>query len=142
MGKVEAKVILTNYDDESAARRGFIKPEEIRKVETVGLVDTGATRLVLPKDIVNSLGLTILRKSSVQYGDDRVANRDIAGVVAIQVDDWVDRVERTECIVEETGTRILIGQLILEGMDLYVDCKLGKLIPRPGYEDTPLMEIL
>lgn len=139
MGKVETKVILTNYDDVVAAKRGLIQPEEVRKLEAVGLLDTGATRLILPQDIVDKLGLETSRKVTVVYGDNRKGEKKIAGVVSVQID---NRTEETSCIVEETGAKILIGQIVLEGMDLYVDFKSGKLIPRPGYEDMPLMEIL
>lgn len=139
MGKVETKVILTNaYDDENA-QRGLIKPEEVRRVEAEGLVDTGATRLILPRDIVNKLGLRIIRKVTVVYGDNRKGEKEVAGIVTVQIG---NRTEETSCIVEEAGAKILIGQIVLEGMDLYVDGKAGKLMPRPGYEDMPLMEIL
>ncbi|MBI4594813.1 MAG: retroviral-like aspartic protease family protein [Candidatus Tectomicrobia bacterium] len=139
MGKVETKVLLTNHDDLVAAKLGVIKPEEVRKVEAVGLVDTGATRLILPQDIVDKLGLEVSRRVTVVYGDNRKGEKKIAGVVTIQID---NRTENTDCVVEEAGAKILIGQIVLEGMDLYVDCKSGKLIPRPGYEDMPLMEIM
>lgn len=139
MGKVEAKVILTNAYDEEDVRRGYKKPLEIRKVEAIGLPDTGVTRLVLPEETVKDLNLSIIGQTIAQYADGRVEKRDLAGAVKIQID---SRSAITDCIVGQAQTKILIGQVVLEAMDLYVDCKLGKLIPRPGHEDMPLMEIL
>jgi hypothetical protein len=40
---------VANNDDLAAARRGDLEPHKVRRVTLSGLVDSGATRLVLPK---------------------------------------------------------------------------------------------
>jgi len=46
-----------------------------------------------------------------------------------------------DCVIE-SGGRILIAQIPLEAMDLIVNPKTGKLMPRPESPDMPLIDIL
>ena len=67
MGKVTATLNLTNWVDEVLAERGFIAADEVRSlVLTDVLVDTGATRLCLPAEIVGQLGLKKVREMDVR----------------------------------------------------------------------------
>ena len=38
---------------------------------------------------------------------------------------------QTEAIMGPTGSQVLIGQLVLEALDLIADCRKGTLMPRP-----------
>jgi hypothetical protein len=59
MGRVTATITVTNEVDKMLAERGFIPAEQIRSITIDNvLVDTGATRLCLPADIIAQLGLT------------------------------------------------------------------------------------
>lgn len=66
MGKVLTTLTITNRADQSAAARGFIPDEQVRSItlENV-LVDTGATTLCLPADIIAQLGLDLLKEVDV-----------------------------------------------------------------------------
>ena len=57
MGKVITTLVITNRLDEAKAEDGLIPMEQVRSVtlENV-LVDTGATTLCLPKDVIARLG--------------------------------------------------------------------------------------
>jgi hypothetical protein len=60
MGKVTTTIIITNRIDQILAERGFITADQIRSINLENvLVDTGATRLCLPEDIINQLGLVL-----------------------------------------------------------------------------------
>ena len=65
------KAKLTNAADESLVRRGMLKPEQVRTCEADALVDTGATRTVLPPDVVSRLGLGIRGQRVARYADGR-----------------------------------------------------------------------
>jgi predicted aspartyl protease len=67
MGKVTTTIIVTNLVDQIMADRGFIPTDEIRSVtlENV-LVDTGASRLCLPAEIIAQLGLTVAGEVEVK----------------------------------------------------------------------------
>lgn len=60
MGKVIVTLTLTNWVDQVLAERDFISAEQIRSI-TIGnaLVDTGATRLCLPTEVIQQLGLKL-----------------------------------------------------------------------------------
>jgi deoxycytidine triphosphate deaminase len=67
MGKVITTLVITNRLDEGKAEDGLIPMEQVRSVtlENV-LVDTGATTLCLPKDVLARLGLKILKQVVVE----------------------------------------------------------------------------
>jgi|LGVF01.2.fsa_nt_gb predicted aspartyl protease len=136
---VMAKAKIKNYDDDILARRGLLKPEEVREIEGEALVDTSATMLTLPEEVVEELGLTKGRFITASYADGSKKRRQIARGINIEV---MDREAEVECVVEAPGTRILLGQIPLEAMDLIVDPKTGKMMPHPESPDTPLIDIL
>ena len=137
MGEVKVKILLQNDGDIFAANAGYIKKEEIREITAEGLVDSGAVMLIIPQDIVEKLGLENIRKVVVSYADDRKEERPVAGRVRISI---CDRFMITECIVGPPLSEILIGQVILEELDLLVDCVNQKLTPRPESPYLPLLK--
>ncbi len=139
MGKVIVEAKMKNFVDEELARRGLLEPEEVREVKKEVLVDTGATMLTLPEEVVEELGLTRGRFITASYADGTKRRRQIARGIDIEV---MGREAEVECVVEAPGTRILLGQIPLEAMDLIVDPKTGKLMPRPESPDTPLIDVL
>ncbi len=48
MGRFAVKVELANYGDLEAARRGHLDQKKVRRLKIKGVVDPGATGLVLP----------------------------------------------------------------------------------------------
>ncbi|WP_375514153.1 hypothetical protein [uncultured Nostoc sp.] len=60
MGKLTTTITITNQIDQTLPERGFIPTEQIRSITLHNvLVDTGATRLYLPKNIILDLGLPL-----------------------------------------------------------------------------------
>lgn len=139
MGKVTVKAKIRNFLDEGMAQKGIIPPDEIREIEVEGLVDSGATLLTLPEEMVEKLGLTLGREIEVSYADNRTEKRRVAFGVKVEI---LGREALTHVVVERPGTKVLIGQIILEALDLIIDPKRGILTPRPGHEDMPLIELL
>ena len=127
MGKEIEKVKLTS----------LFEPKKSVEVEAV--IDTGATMVVLPKDIVDALGLRKVREVKVRYANNKVETRPIYGVVTIELK---GRSANLDVLVEEKGSQPLIGQVLLELLDLIVEPKTRKLIPNPASPEMPMMEIL
>ena len=127
MGKIVEKVKLTNLFDES------------KSVELEAVVDTGATMLVLPQDVVDRLGLRKIRDARVRYANNRTELKEIYGVVTIEIQ---GRTGNFDVLAEEAGSQPLIGQVVLEVLDLVVDPKARKLIPNPSSPEIPTVEIL
>ena len=71
IGEVRVKVKLTNALDEGLVRGGLLTVDQIRSCEVEALVDTGAIRSVLPRHIVEELGLATVRKTRARYAIQR-----------------------------------------------------------------------
>jgi predicted aspartyl protease len=95
--------------------------------------------LVLPQDLVERLGLEIRpEKIIVTFADERKEARPVAGTLTVRVG---DRSMETDCVVNPPASEPLLGQIILERLDLLVDCKEGKLVPRPESPYLPMLKL-
>jgi predicted aspartyl protease len=66
MGKVLTSLTITNRADQILAERNLMPQEEVRSVVLNNvLVDTGATTLCLPGDLIEKLGLSVLKEVDV-----------------------------------------------------------------------------
>jgi hypothetical protein len=57
MGNIYAELTLKNEIDATFAKRGYIKPDEIRQMTVQAIVDTGAWTIVINKETCDKLGL-------------------------------------------------------------------------------------
>ncbi|WP_293129118.1 aspartyl protease [Microcoleus sp. bin38.metabat.b11b12b14.051] len=129
MGRVTATIAVTNHIDEILAERGFISTEQIRSVTLDNvLVDTGATRLCLPAEIISQLGLSMLGEID---GETAIGTRkfrifkDVSLVIA-------GREGRYDCVELPAGQEPLIGLIPLEDLGLEPDLKNQRLIVLPA----------
>jgi predicted aspartyl protease len=131
VGRFSVEIELANNEDLVLARAGRIKPDQVRRVKLDGVVDPGATRLVLPKKAVEQLGLPLRDKVRVVYADKRRDLRHTVGNV------WLKMQGRDgvfDALVEPKRDTALIGAIVLETLDFVVDCVAQKLVPRdPKY---------
>lgn len=138
MGEVKVELELENGVDGELARLGYIKPEVLRSAKVPALVDSGAVMLVLPQDLVEALGLREVGKVIVTYADERKEERPLAGIVTVRVG---NRISSMNCVVGPPNSEPLVGQVVLETMDLLVDCVEQKLVPRPESPFLPLLKL-
>ena len=99
----------------------------MRRFQLEGTVDTGSTLLVLPTDVAERLGLPKSREATIQYADRRSAKRMIVEQVGVEL---FGRRSTFEAILEPDRTTALIGAVVLETLDLLVDCTNNRLYPR------------
>lgn len=134
MREIKEKIKLWNFFDEERVRSGEIKPSEYEVI-----VDTGALRMAIPENIANELKLIKSEKKfPVEYADGRIEEREVALGVCVEV---MGRDTETRAIIEPNGNDILVGMLILEDLDLFIDTKNGKVIPNPESPDKPLYKL-
>ncbi len=127
MGRNTVEVKLLNHRDRVLADEGVLAEHEVRQATILGVVDTGATRLVLPKSVADELGLPVTGKVSVRYADQRRAERDLVKDVQLEL---LGRSGVFTVTVEPDRTMALIGAIVMEDLDLLVDCAQQKLVPR------------
>lgn len=123
MGEVHVRVRLSNAWDLEQWRRGAVTADEVRSCEVLALVDTGSTRSVIPPEVVERLGLTLLDKAVGKLADDSNLRVDIVGPVGFEI-----MGRRTAEEAYMMGSETLIGQTTLEATDLLVDCNEHRVI--------------
>jgi clan AA aspartic protease len=138
MGKVMAKIKLTNLGDQSNARRGLLQPDQVRTLEMEGLVDTGATTLVIPMEVAEALGLPEVGRRPVRLADGTV--RDFPQVSELHIE-ILGRGMACDAIAMP-GKTLLIGQIPLEMLDLVVDPKSRDLAVNPESPDVPMLDAM
>ena len=126
MGKVVERVRITN----------IFHPE--KSVEVDALIDTGAAMVVLPQNIVDKLGLRKVREVKVRYSNNKIEMKPVYRAVIIEI---LGREGTFDVIGEEEGSQPLIGQVVLEVLDLVVDPRTRRLIPNPMSPETPMIDI-
>jgi predicted aspartyl protease len=128
MGRFAVDIELANYGDLEAAERGHLDPAKVRRTTIQGIVDSGATRLVLPESVVKQLGLRIRKKKvKVRYADRRRGLRNEAEAVRLHLQ---GRDGIFTAVVEPKRDTALIGAIVLEDLDFLVDCQKQRLVPR------------
>lgn len=138
MGEVVVDVELENSVDRAVFLRGHGEASDIRSSTVEAIVDTGAVMLVLPQNVVERLGVNILRTVVVTYADERREERPVAGPLTVRIG---NRFMTTDCIVGPPLSQPLLGQIVLEALDLVVDCAKRTLGPRPESPDYPLLNL-
>ncbi len=127
MGRFSVDVELANNDDVARARAGDIGGEQVRRMTVRGVVDSGATRLVIPLSVADGLGLVRAGQAGVRFADGRMGTRDVAIGVELT---YAGRSNVFDAIIEPGRTDALIGAIVMEALDLIIDCTRQSLVPR------------
>jgi predicted aspartyl protease len=127
MSRFSVSFEVANYDDMAAARRGDLELSKIRRLIIAGIVDSGASRLALPKGVVEQLGLPVSEYVKVKYADGRTSKRPVVQAVYVELQ---GRNSIFKATVEPKRDTALIGAIVLEDLDFLVDCEKQRLVPR------------
>jgi clan AA aspartic protease len=136
VGEVRVKARLTNAVDEDLVRGGMLEPDQVRTCEADALIDTGAVRMVLPPQVVSRLGLRVRGQRVAEYADGRTEAVSVTGPLVIELE---GRDTLEEALV--LGNEVLIGQTVLEKLDLFVDRQGRRLVPNPAHPDQPVTKV-
>lgn len=136
MGEIRVKVKLINLYDETRFRHGELKKEDIRIYEADAMVDTGAVRSVIPVHVLQQLGVGTRGTRIAEYADGR---KDTVAVSEGILFDILGRDTIEEALV--LGDEVLIGQTVLEKLDLLADCANRRLVPNPAHPDQPVSKV-
>ena len=123
------EIELANLEDMALANRGIITPEEVRRVTVKdALVDTGATRLSLPKPIIEQLGLAPFGNAKARTAAG-IVDRIIYSTVEFTILERKGSLPVTDL---PEGAPVLVGHMVLEQLDLCLDIRKG-LIYNPDH---------
>src|SRR5438128_701511 len=87
MGAVHVRVKLSNGTDVDSVAKGLLEPEKVRSCEVDALVDTGATDSIVPRDIVEQLGLSIVRETFGRLADGSRVPVGYSSAISFEIDD-------------------------------------------------------
>jgi len=138
MGEVRASVIVANASDRLLSTRGAIDAREVRQFEADLLVDTGAVLTLLPQDMVETLGLESAGKAVVSLANDQRIELDRVGPLSVTV---AGRTATTDCLMGPPGCEALLGQVVLESLDLIVDPLRRQVTVRPESPFLPTLKL-
>ena len=131
VGRFKVEIELTNYDDMVRARNGDLAADQVRRVKILGVVDSGASHLVLPTSVGKELGLPGVGKVKVTYANRSSAKRDRVESVHLKL---MNRESNFTAILEPKRETALIGAIVLEELDFLIDSRNEVLYPRdPKY---------
>ena len=134
MGRVTTTLKVTNHIDKILAERGFISAEEVRFVILNDvLVDTGASQLCLPAEVISQLGVPFVEE---------IEAKTVIGTKIVRVFKEVtitigEREGNFNCLELPEGEHPLIGWFPLEGLGLEPDLTNQRLrvLPNTGNQN-------
>lgn len=102
------------------------------------LVVTGAVLTLLPQDVVKHLRLRTIGTVIVRLADEQRKEMPKAGPVLIEIS---GRSGYFDCLVGPPNCEPLVGQLVLEELDLIVDSAQQRVTARPESPFLPLLSL-
>ena len=138
MGEIVVEIELENSGDLDRVDAGELREVDVRRVAIPAVADTGAMMLALPEDVVDRLGIRRRGSIDATYADGRRDELPVAGSLIVQIS---GRSMSADCVVLPRGADALIGQLVLEGLDLIADSLNRTLHPRPEAPDRPMLRL-
>jgi hypothetical protein len=136
VGRFSVDLEVANKDDLALVRRGLLSPDQVRRETIRDVADSGAAKLVLPEAVVRRLGLPLGDPIKVRYADGRRGRRREAKGVFVQL---LGRDGIFTAISEPKRETALLGAIVLEDLDLLMDCVNQQVIPRDS--SGPIYEI-
>ncbi len=128
MGRITTTLKISNRADQVLATRGFIPPEQVRSLTLQNvLIDTRATTLCLPQNVIAQLGLELLKEVDVATATG-IGKARIFRDATISV---LGREGTFECLELPGGRDVLLGVIPLEalGIELDLQNQTLKLLP-------------
>ncbi len=138
VGEIVVEIHLENDRDRALFEEGHREERELRSTSVRAIVDTGAVMLALPEDVVDRLGLLQVDTIAATLADGSRCEMPVVERVSVHIG---DRRMLTDAVVIPTGADPLVGQLIMERLDLIADCTNQTLHTRPESPDRPLLRL-
>ncbi|MBI5765296.1 MAG: retroviral-like aspartic protease [Planctomycetes bacterium] len=137
MGRVVVSITVENVDDRERADRGELPPEQVRKITTDALVDSGATMLCMPESMIKNLGLVFHRRRD---------SRTVTGTVTLNVYRGAQIEVQGRAVTDEVlglpeGAQVLLGQIPLQRLDFWIDIVNHRLVGNPEHGGQWMAEV-
>jgi clan AA aspartic protease len=131
MGLVYADIELVRGADLILVQEGYLSEGQIRRLYTRSVVDSGATMLAIPEFVKTQLDLRRIDEIEAELADGSSIKLEVVGPIEVRFE---NRRTLVEALVVPDSTRVLLGAIPMEGMDVLIDPKRERLIVNP---DSP-----
>jgi predicted aspartyl protease len=124
ISKILTTLTVTNHRDQIAVERSSLAPDGVRSVTLDNvLVDSGATTLCLPADVIARLGLTLRRAVPIAtaMGPGTARHFQDAAITLMGREGTFD------CLELPADTTPLLGVVPLEALGIEADFRNGRL---------------
>lgn len=132
MGLVYADIELASGDDLALVRRGYLPEDQVKRLYARSLVDSGATMLAIPEFVKKQLDLLQIREIKAELADGSSSSFEVVGSIEVRFE---NRRTSVEAVVVPGTTKVLLGAIPMEGMDVLIDPKHERLIVNPESPD-------
>ena len=136
MGLVKAEIELVNAGDTSLFEGGFIKQNEIRKINVIALVDSGSVMMAINETTKTQLGLKVRDTRSAELADGTIRELEVVGPIEVR---FKNRFSITNAMVLPGNQEILLGAIPMEEMDVLIHPSKKELIVNPEHPNKPQM---
>ena len=126
MRNIKHKITLTNNIDLLEVDKGYRKDINIRQLETKGIIDTGCVILMIPEKIYKQLGIPIRKNkhAKIRGANGGMQQRLIGEDLRVSL---MGRDGNFSCIIGSDNIPVLIGQNVLEELDIIIDSNTEEL---------------
>ncbi len=138
MGEIRVNVRLENEADIFLREAGKLGRRKLRALDIDAVVDTGAVMTLLPQDAVEALGVETRGSIVVQLANDQKIELPRTRGFRLTI---AGRDMFTDCLVGPPGCEALIGQIVMERLDLIADPAKRTLTPRPESPFLPTLKL-
>ena len=123
MSTATVTIELSNYGDLLLARAGHLNFARVRRASVVCVADFGVMQAILPKSVVEQLGLPAAELPAIHNGErrERVKNASV---------ELFGRECAFSAVVVPDSSGPVLGAIVLGTLDLIVDCGKNELVPR------------
>jgi predicted aspartyl protease len=118
------------------ARHGHLAADRCTPTKRQALIDTGALHVVVPRFVAEPLGLLPMGWMETTMANGLLVEAEVTEGVYVEL---LHRQTLVHALI--VGETVLIGALVLEGLDLAVDCLRGQLMPNLGTIDQPVFRV-
>ncbi len=138
MGLIYADLELVSIGDIELERKGYIKKTDIKKVQTIALVDSGAYMMCINEHIQNQLDLMYIETKEAEMVDGTMAALDVVGPLKIN---FKNRTTSCNAMVLPGESEVLLGSIPMEDMDVVLVPRLNTIDVNPNSKYMAKMKL-
>lgn len=117
MGLVYAEIELINSTEQEMAKRHLIDKDDIKRVQTTMLVDTGAYMMAINETIQSMLNLPYIERRRIELANGLTGDYDVVGPIEVN---FAGRKATCSAFVLPGESEPLLGCIPMEEMGLYI----------------------